>query len=137
MLAILVHGMLADSVKDPVHLGSPAAMVSVVHLLHEVVQGFLLGLVQGQGLPDVGDVIEWLQLGHPRAQHHREEVDEEVGVLSDRQVRFVTHFLEPEGQKENVTQGVEEINVGTEKTDQWGQVGNSATKRRWKLNLMP
>lgn len=50
--------MLADCVEDPVHLGSPAAVVSVVHLLHEVVQGLLLRLVQGQGLPDVSDVVE-------------------------------------------------------------------------------
>lgn len=38
----LVHGGLANSVEDPVHFGSPAAVVSVVHLLHEVVEGLLL-----------------------------------------------------------------------------------------------
>lgn len=89
--------MLADCVEDPVHLGSPAAVVSVIHLLHEVVQGLLLGLVQGQSLSDVRNVVKRLQLGHPRAQHHGEEVDEEVGMLPDCQVRFVTHLLEPEG----------------------------------------
>ena len=94
-LVALVHGVLADGVEDPVHLGGPASVVSVVHLLHEVVQGLLLRLVQSQGLPDVGDVVEGLQLGHPGAQHHGEQVDEEVGVLPDRQVRLVTHLLEP------------------------------------------
>lgn len=58
LAVISVHGMLADCVEDPVHLGSPAAMVSIVHLLHEVVQGLLLRLVQGQGLSDVSDVIK-------------------------------------------------------------------------------
>lgn len=92
--------MLPDRVEDPVHFSSPAAVVSVVHLLHEVVQGFLLRFVQGQSLSDVGNVVKGLQLGHPGAQHHGEEVDEEVGVLSDRQVRLITHLLEPEGEGE-------------------------------------
>lgn len=93
--------------EDPVHLCGPAAVVSIIHLLHEVVQGLLLRLVQGQGLPDVSDVVERLQLGHPRAQHHGEEVDEEVGVLPDRQVRLVTHLLEPErGENRKLQRGV-------------------------------
>lgn len=70
-------------------------MVSIVHLLHEVVQGLLLRLVQGQGLPDVSNVVKRLQLGHPGTQHHGEEVDEEVCMLPDGQVGFVTHLLEP------------------------------------------
>ncbi|KAG9343597.1 hypothetical protein JZ751_013767 [Albula glossodonta] len=80
-----VQSVLPDGVEDPVHLGGPAAVVGVVHLLHEVVQSLLLGLVQSQGLADVGDVVEGLQLWHARAQHHGEQVDEEVGVLADGQ----------------------------------------------------
>ena len=95
-----VHGVLADGVEDPVHLSGPAAVVGVVHLLHEVVHGLLLRLVQGQRLADVGDVVEGLQLGHAGAQHHGEEVDEEVGVLADGQVGLVAHLLEPEGGRE-------------------------------------
>lgn len=98
-LAASVHGVLADGVEDPVHFRSPAAMVSVVHLLHEIVEGLLLRLVQGQGLPDVSDVVERLQLGHPRAQHHGKQVDEEVGVLPDCQVGLVAHLLKPGGRK--------------------------------------
>lgn len=94
-MSVLI-GHVSYGVKDPVHLRAPAAVVSVVHLLHEVVQGLLLRLVQGQGLPDVSDVVERLQLRHSRAQHHGEEVDEEVGVLPDCQVRFVAHLLESE-----------------------------------------
>ena len=92
-----VHGVLADGVEDPVHLGGPAAVVGVVHLLHEVVHSLLLRLVQGQCLADVGDVVEGLQLGHAGAQHHGEQVDEEVGVLADGQIGLVAHLLEPEG----------------------------------------
>lgn len=103
-VVLSVHGMLADRVEDPVHLCRPAAVVSVVHLLHEVVQRLLLRLVQGQGLSDVGDVVKRLQLGHPRAQHHGEEVDEEVGVLPDCQVRLVTHLLEPEGGQRKINE---------------------------------
>lgn len=103
-----VHGVLADGVEDPVHFGGPAAVVGVIHLLHEVVQGLLLSLVQGQGFTDVGDVIEGLQLGHPGAQHHGEQVDEEVGMLTNGQVGLIAHLLEPEKQirRENVEESV-------------------------------
>lgn len=59
-----VLGMVSDGVEDPVHLGGPSTMVSVIHLLHEIVQGLLLGFVQRQGLADVSDVIKGLQLWH-------------------------------------------------------------------------
>lgn len=58
ILVISVHGMLADCVEDPVHFCSPAAMVSIIHLLHEVVQGLLLRFVQGQCFSNVRDVIK-------------------------------------------------------------------------------
>lgn len=32
-----VLGMVSDGVKDPVHLCGPSTMVSVIHLLHEIV----------------------------------------------------------------------------------------------------
>lgn len=59
----------------------------------------LLAFLQGQRLPDVGNIIEWLQLRHARAQHHGEQVDEEIGMLPDGQVGFIAHLLEP-GQRE-------------------------------------
>ena len=114
--------MLADGVEDPVHLGGPAAVVGVVHLLHEVVHSLLLRLVQGQGLADVGDVVEGLQLGHAGAQHHGEQVDEEVGVLADGQIGLVAHLLEPEGGTEwrggRDTEG--EIGMGESGAKEWG-----------------
>lgn len=57
----------------------------------------LLTLLQSQRLSDVGDVIEGLQLRHAGAEHHGEQVNEEVGVLANGQVSFVTHLLEPGG----------------------------------------
>lgn len=57
----------------------------------------LFTFLQGQCLPDVSDVIKRLQLRHARAQHHGEQVDEEVSVLPDGQVGFITHRLEPGG----------------------------------------
>lgn len=57
-----------------------------------------LGLTQGQGLPQVGDVVEALEFRHPAAQQEGEEVDEEAGVLADGQVGFVAHLLEPGAQ---------------------------------------
>lgn len=62
---------------------------------------YLLCLLQRQRLPDVGDVVKGLQLRHAGAQHHGEQVDEQVGMLPDGQVGFVTHFLEP-GEEINV-----------------------------------
>lgn len=58
---------------------------------------YLFAFLQGQRLPNVGNVIKRLQLRHARAQHHGEQVDEEVSVLPDGQVGFITHFLEPGG----------------------------------------
>lgn len=43
-------GHVSDGVEDPVHLGAPAAVVSVVHLFTEVLQRLLLAFLQGQGL---------------------------------------------------------------------------------------
>lgn len=57
-----------------------------------------LCLTQSQGLPQVGNVIEALEFGHPAAQQEGEEVDEEAGVLADGEVGFVAHLLEPEPQ---------------------------------------
>lgn len=57
-----------------------------------------LCLTQSQGLPQVGDVVEALEFGHPAAQQEGEEVDEEAGVLADGEVGFVAHLLEPEAQ---------------------------------------
>lgn len=57
-----------------------------------------LCLTQSQGLPQVGDVIEALEFGHPAAQQEGEQVDEEAGVLADGEVGFVAHLLEPEPQ---------------------------------------
>lgn len=94
-MAGLTQGHVADGVEDPVHLGGPPAVVGLIHLLGEVLERLLLGLVQGQCLAQVGNVVEGLELGHPRAQHHGEEVDQQVGVLSDGQVSLVAHLLEP------------------------------------------
>lgn len=93
-MSVLI-GHVPDGVEDPVHLGGPAAMVGVVHLLGEVLQRLLLALLQSQGFPQVGDVIKALQLGHSTAQQQREQVNEETCVLTDCQVRFVTHLLKP------------------------------------------
>ncbi len=93
-VSVLV-GHVSDGVEDPVHLGGPSSMVSVVHLFGEVLQSVLLALLQRQRLAQVCDVVEALQLRHPAAQQQR-EVDEEAGVLTDRQIRFITHLLKPE-----------------------------------------
>lgn len=53
-------------------------------------------LTQSQGLSQVGDVVEALQFGHAAAQQEGEQVDEEAGMLTDGQVSFVTHLLEPD-----------------------------------------
>lgn len=52
-------------------------------------------LTQGQGFPQVGNVIKALQFRHPATQHEGEEIDEEAGVLTDGEVCFVAHLLEP------------------------------------------
>lgn len=91
-----VECVLADGVEDPVHLGGQAAVVGVIHPLHDVVQGLLFSLVQCQGLTDVGNVGN-CSPGIPGAQHHGEQVDEEVGVLADGQVGLVAHLLKPGG----------------------------------------
>lgn len=105
-------------------------MVSIIHLFHEVVQGLLrktkryvkikrinylkdspqkitrygclLSFLQGQCFPNVGNVIKRLQLRHARAQHHGEQIDEEISMLPDRQVRFITHLLESGGRGKQV-----------------------------------
>lgn len=89
--------MVPDGVENPVHLRGPSAMVSVIHLLHEIVQGLLLSFVQCQSLTDVSDVVEGLQLWHARAQHHGEEVYKQVSVLPDSQIGLVAHLLKPAG----------------------------------------
>ena len=38
-------GHVSDGVEDPVHLGAPAAVVSIVHLFTEVLQRLLLALL--------------------------------------------------------------------------------------------
>lgn len=57
----------------------------------------LFGFLQGQCFPNVGNVIKRLQLRHARAQHHGEQIDEEISMLPDRQVCFITHLLESVG----------------------------------------
>lgn len=57
-----------------------------------------LRLTQSQGLPQVRNVIEALEFGHPAAQKEGEEVDEEAGVLANGEVGLVAHLLEPEPQ---------------------------------------
>lgn len=61
---------------------------------------YLFAFLQSQRLSDVGDVIKRLQLRHARAQHHGKQVDEEVSVLTDGQVRFIAHLLEPGGRQQ-------------------------------------
>lgn len=43
-------------------------------------------------------VIEALQFGHATAQQEGKQVDEEAGVLTDGQIGFITHLLEPDTQ---------------------------------------
>lgn len=64
--------------------------------------GCLLSFLQGQCFPNVGNVIKRLQLRHARAQHHGEQIDEEISMLPDRQVRFITHLLESGGRGKQV-----------------------------------
>ena len=92
---LMLVGHVPDGVEDPVHLGGPAAVVGVVHLLGEVLQRLLLALLQRQRLAQVRNVVEALQLGHAASQEQREQVDEEAGVLTDGQVGLVAHLLEP------------------------------------------
>ena len=61
-------------------------------------------LTQSQGFPQVGNVIEALQFRHAAAQQEGEQVDEEAGMLTDSQVGFITHLLEPVTQTDRQTE---------------------------------
>lgn len=62
----------------------------------------LFSFLQGQCFPNVGNVIKRLQLRHARAQHHGEQIDEEISMLPDCQVRFIAHLLESGGRRKQV-----------------------------------
>ena len=42
---LVLVGHVSDGVEDPVHLGAPASMMSVVHLFGEILQRLLLALL--------------------------------------------------------------------------------------------
>lgn len=73
---------------------------------------YLFAFLQCQRLPNVGNVIKWLQLRHARAQHHGEQVDEEISMLPDGQVGFITHLLEPGGRwKRECERDKQKVNI--------------------------
>ena len=69
-------------VQEPVELHRPAFISANLDLVQEVTLGLLLRAADGQRLSDVLNVLFAGQLGHTGHQHHGEENDEQVGVVS-------------------------------------------------------
>jgi len=83
-------------VKEPVHFGRPRTAVCLAELPLEIVEGisFLLA-VHLQRVADVADVVERLEFGDAAGQHHRQQSDEDVGMLPQTQIRFSAQLHKP------------------------------------------
>ena len=81
--------------EEPVELCSPRSAVSLVELFLEVFECVLLRPLHGERLAEILDVIERLQLRDAARQHHGEEGDKDVGVLTQAEVGLAAQLHEP------------------------------------------
>ena len=82
-------------VERVIHHQCPSILQCFLELSLEVRESLFLALVNEQCILDVLDVLDGRQLWNAGIHHHHEERDEEVALVSQRQVRTLATLLKP------------------------------------------
>ncbi len=79
--------------QEPVELHRPTLVPADLDLVQEVLFGLVLRASDSQSFPYVLDVLFAGQLRHAGHQHHGEQDDQQVGVVSQSQVGLQANVL--------------------------------------------
>lgn len=80
---------------QPVHLGEPATTMGIIQLLGEILEGFVIVLLDGQRLLKVRDVVDGLEFWDFGGKHKSKQTDEKISVTVKKKIRLVAQLLKP------------------------------------------